>query len=221
MIFYKGALAGSAVTKRISDVLNDEAIIESAEYIKPFKDKVVFLEDGWWKAAAQKINKEGLFLEFGVDQGSSIRCFSFEKPESEWYGFDTFFGFEENWKGGFAMKGWNNLEGKIPIIHDPETTLESNVHLIQGKYKDTLPQFLKEHKDPIAFLHLNCHTYNATKSVLDNIPKDRLQKGCIVLIGDYLGYIGWKVNQFKAWQEYKIKYKYLAFGEKQAIIEVI
>jgi len=63
--------------------------------------------------------------------------------------------------------------------------------------------------------------YNIINIISSNIPKDRLQKGCIVLIGDYLGYIGWKVNQFKAWQEYKIKYKYLAFGEKQAIIEVI
>lgn len=221
MIFYKGALAGSAATKRVSDVLTEQAVIESAEYIKPYKDEVVFLEDGWWKAAAQRINKKGLLLEFGVDQGSSIRCFSFEKPELEWYGFDTFFGFEEDWKGGFAMKGWNNLEGKIPIIHDPETIIESNVHLIQGRYKNTLPEFFKKNKDKIAFVHLNCQTYEATKSVLNNLPKNKLQKGCVVLIGDYLGYIGWKVNQFKAWQEYGIKYKYTAFGEKQAIIEIL
>ena len=54
MIFYKGALAGSAATKRVSDVLTEQAVIESAEYIKPYKDEVVFLEDGWWKAAAQR-----------------------------------------------------------------------------------------------------------------------------------------------------------------------
>lgn len=221
MIFYKGALAGSAVTKRISDILNEEAVVESAEYIKPYKNEVVFLEEGWWKAAVEKINKKGLLLEFGVNQGSSIRFFSFEKPESEWYGFDTFFGFDEDWKGGFAMKGWNNLEGKLPIIHDPETIKQSNVHLIQGKYKNTIPDFLKNNKDPIAFMHINCQTYDNTKFVLDSIPKGRLQKGCIILMGDYLGYIGWKINQFKAWQEYGVKYKYLAFGEKQAIIEIL
>jgi hypothetical protein len=40
-----------------------------------------------------------------------------------------------------------------------------------------------------------------------------------------MGYINWKNHEFKAWQEYvkenKINYKYIAFGQRQAIIKII
>jgi hypothetical protein len=52
-----------------------------------------------------------------------------------------------------------------------------------------------------------------------------MQKGCILLFDEYMGYINWQENEYKAWQEYvkknKIKYTYKAFGERQAIIEIL
>ena len=47
----------------------------------------------------------------------------------------------------------------------------------------------------------------------------------MILFDEYMGYTGWRENEFKAWQEYvdknKIKYKYIAFGEEQSLIKIL
>ena len=87
------------------DILYNEAAKESAEYIKKYLNEAIITDAGWWVIAASKIEVKGLCLEFGVHTGKSINFLSKEKPKQIWYGFDSFVGFQEDWKGGFFAKG--------------------------------------------------------------------------------------------------------------------
>lgn len=218
MIFYSGPLVGSATTQRVFDLLNDKACEEAFEYLKKFTNTAIFCEHGWWNIALSKIKTKGIHAEFGVGEGDSLRYFSNFDKKTIWYGFDSFLGLQEDWKGGMFSKGHFNLNGKIPKF-------EKNVIIHKGWFKDTLPKFFKKNKENFSFIHIDCDTYESTKDVFDCIDKEKLQKGCIIIFDEYFGYIGWKENEFKAWQEYvnknKIKYKYIAFAEKQAVIEIL
>ena len=199
------------------DILYNEAAKESAEYIKKYLNEAIITDAGWWVIAASKIEVKGLCLEFGVHTGKSINFLSKEKPKQIWYGFDSFVGFQEDWKGGFFAKGQYSLKGEKPEVNE-------NVILIKGFFKKTLPKFLKQHKDKVSLMHIDCDTYESTKEVLDIVSPKRLVPNTRILFDEYHSYIGWKNGEFKAWQEFvkkhKIKYKYEMFGERQALVKI-
>ena len=198
-------------------VLYDEAAKESANYIKPYISKAIITDSGWWDIAINKIEIDGLCIELGVYTGDSINYFSMHSPNKTWYGFDSFVGFQEDWKGGYFAKGMYSLEGIEPKMND-------NVKLIKGLFKKTLPKFLKSTKDPVSFMHVDCDTYESTKEVLDILGPKRLVPNTRILFDEYTSYIGWKNGEFKAWQEFvkkhKMKYKYEMFGERQALVKI-
>jgi len=202
------------------DFLYEEAAKDSANYIKKYLNKTIITDFGWWDIAIEKIKNskiDGLCMEFGVHEGRSINYFSNKTINKIWYGFDSFKGFQEDWKGGFFAKGNYSLNGKIPIVNE-------NVKLIKGWFKDTLPIFLKSNKNKICFIHIDCDTYESTKEVLNIISSKKLTSGTLILFDEYLSYIGWRQGEFKAWQEFtkenKIKYKYEMFGERQALVKI-
>ncbi|MDB4343228.1 hypothetical protein OAA26_00725, partial [bacterium] len=131
--------------KRPYDVLTEEAVKESVEYIKRYKNSAMFADHGWWDIALSKINTKGLHLEFGVYKGTSLNYFSNIIPNVTWYGFDSFLGMQEDWRGGYFGKGYLTLNNKAP-------NLNKNVKTIKGWFKDTLPKFLKNKKDKISFI---------------------------------------------------------------------
>jgi hypothetical protein len=204
--------------ERPFDLLYSEALKKSYKYLKKYVKEAIFCTEGWWPIALDRIKNNGLCLEFGVFKGDSLNYFSNYLPKKKWYGFDSFYGLQEDWKGGLFAKGYFNLNGNIPHFN-------KNVTIIKGFFKETLPIFFKKHNENISFIHIDCDTYQSTKEIFQNIKKDKLKKGCIILFDEYFGYINWENNEFKAWKEYvkknKIKYKYVAFGERQAVIEII
>jgi hypothetical protein len=200
------------------DVLYKESVKESAHYIKKFLNEAVICENGWWDIALDNIDSNGLCLEFGVYTGESLNYFSDKLKNKIWYGFDSFYGLQENWKGGWFLKNHFSLNGKLPKVN-------KNVKLIKGWFKNTLPIFLKKNKEKISFIHIDCDTYESTVDIFNNINYDRFVNNSIILFDEYLGYINWKNHEFKAWQEYvkknNIKYRYVAFASRQAIIQIL
>jgi hypothetical protein len=217
MIIHKSDY-GYFTLERPFDILYTEAVKESAEYIKNFLHEAIICDSGWWEIALNNIVENKLCLEFGVHDGKSINYFSNKKKNITWYGFDSFYGLQEDWRGGWFSKNHFNLNGKMPIVN-------KNVVLIEGWFKKTLPTFLKKNKEKICFMHIDCDTYESTKDIFNNIECDRFVNNSIILFDEYMGYINWKNHEFKAWQEYvkdnKINYKYIAFGDRQAIIKII
>ena len=109
------------------------------------------------------------------------------------------------------------MNGKIPKVN-------KNVKLIKGWFKDKLPNFLKVMSKNIAFINMDCDTYESTKQVLDIIGPERLVPNTRILFDEYHSYIGWKFGEYKAWQdfvkEHNIKYKYEMFGPRQSLIKI-
>ena len=201
-----------------------KSIEESYEYFKNyFNQTLLFTDINEIReyAIEQAINnssKDDLFIEFGVYKGDSINLFAkkLTKYNSNIYGFDSFLGLEEDWKGSFGYpKGSLSLEGKEPKV-------ESNVILVKGRVEESLNSFInKKNENKIIFAHLDLDTYNSTKYVL-NFIKPKLKKNSIIIFDELYGYPGWKENEFKALsEEFSAKdFDYIAFGKRQAVIKI-
>jgi len=171
-------------------------------------------------------HNSGNYCEFGVLTGTSIKFIEnlrIKKGITEQilvHGFDSFEGLQEDWAGSFGMtKGYFNVSGKLPRV-------SRRIKLYKGFFADTLPSFLDDNPEPIAFMHLDADTYESTKYVLSQVIS-RIRIGTIIIFDEYIGYPGWKNGEFLAFQEivneYGIKYKYLGVstGAVSIVIEEI
>ena len=155
-----------------------------------------------------------LFLEFGVWVGSSINYFSQRIPNRKFYGFDSFEGLQEDWTGFSLTKGHFNLGGNLPKVNP-------NVQLVKGWFNETLPEFIRKENSEVAFLHIDCDTYESTKYVLNTL-KEKIIPGTYILFDEYIGYPNWEIGEYKAFQEFVSEthrnYKYIAFSFKQVLL---
>lgn len=149
--------------------------------------------------------RPGLFLEFGVHEGESIRVIA-NKLNETIHGFDSFEGLPEAWKAD-SPKGAFDRKGLLPEVPD-------NVKLHKGWFEDTLPGFLKDNPGPISFLNIDCDLYSSTRFVLDQLS-DRLMPGTVIHFDEYFNLPGWEQFEYKAWQEtvakLHIKYDYIGY----------
>ena len=138
---------------------------------------------------------DGLVLEFGVARGDSLRKIAAGFPDRPVYGFDSFEGLPEDWREGIS---------KGAFACDVPTDFPSNVTLVKGWFEDTLALFLEEHQGPVAFIHIDCDIYSATKTIFDNL-QDRIVDGTIIIFDEIFGYGGYEDHEFKAFNEYLVK----------------
>ena len=153
------------------------------------------------------ITIDGLWLEFGVYKGSSIRQIS-KYTKKTIYGFDSFEGIPDDWY--CVKKGYFSLNGIIPKIQ------EKNIKLIKGLFNDTLPQFVKEHvKEKIAFLHIDSDLYCSASTILTEL-QDLIIPGTIIIFDELINYPNYENGEFKAFYEFinKTIYNYEWIGMK-------
>lgn len=207
----------------VPNLLLKEAIKDSADFAKTnMSDAMMFFDhQGIWDytiSLISKQNKPGHILEFGVYQGTSINYFAKQLPKQVFFGFDSFEGLQEDWKGWSLRKGAFNLNGKLPEV-------ESNVKLVKGWFNESLPTFI--HSNPIEqlnCLHIDCDTYEATVCVFEELEK-QIKPGTLILFDEYFGYRGWEQGEYKAFEELtkraNLKFKYLAFAKCQVLVEIL
>jgi hypothetical protein len=192
------------------DELNKRVSSQCADYVMQHMERSLFhaKRELLWDHAIASRTTEGLFVEFGVHNGTSINYIAKRIAPQVIYGFDSFEGLDADWTGAGIPKGTFDRGGIPP-------TVDKNVKLIKGWFHDTLPNFMAQNGAPISFAHIDCDTYEATKVVLDNI-KSTIPPGSVVVFDDYFGYRGWKIGGYKAWQEIvkeqELSYQYLGFG---------
>lgn len=163
-----------------------------------------------------EVNVNGLWLEFGVYRGRSITTIS-ELTQNIVYGFDSFEGLPEFWDkdnpkgvyslGGIAPQGaicGNNDDN--PGMYDQRQTITTqpwreNIKLVKGFFEDTLPNFLSEHKDRVAFVHIDSDIYSSAKIVL-NLLKDRFQNNTILAFDELTDYPDFRNHEIKAFAEF-------------------
>jgi hypothetical protein len=147
------------------------------------------------------------YLEFGVHQGCSINQFSQHLQDIVIYGFDSFEGLNEDWKGTTMIKQHFSLDGVVP-------QLNSNCIPVIGWIQDTLPTFISSNEDlRINFVHIDTDTYETARFILEHIKPFLIDKS--ILVFDELYNIpGWRIGEYRALTEIfnETEYQFLAFS---------
>lgn len=133
----------------------------------------------------------GLVLEFGVYSGRTVNHIA-SLDAGKVYGFDSFEGLPEDWRSDFPKGSFKRTQ--LPVV-------ASNVELVGGWFKYSLPVFLASHPGPVSFLHVDCDLYQSTKDVLHHLH-DRIAPGTIIVFDEYFNYVGWRNHEFKAFAEF-------------------
>jgi len=158
-----------------------------------------------FKLGFEKARVDGLVLEFGVRHGTSIRQLAALSGQAV-HGFDSFEGLPEVWH--LEPKGSYTTKGEIPEV-------PKNVTLHAGWFENTLPGFLKDHREPVRFLNIDCDIYSSTRTVLDALAA-QIVSGTVIVFDEYIGNEHWREDEFKAFQETVAKngwsYEYLCFS---------
>lgn len=200
------------------DFLVQDAAKTSAEFIKKnISNTMVFSKStDIFHYTLNLCLKNGLFIELGVFNGTTINFQSNILSEIRFFGFDSFEGLKEDWKGSHLSLGAFNRYGKLPKVN-------KNVTLIKGWIQDTLPSFLKEKNNKISYVHFDIDTYESTRDAL-NIMKPYFQKGSILVFNEFFGYPNWENGEFKAFNEFikqsDFDFKYIAFTNMQAAVKL-
>jgi predicted O-methyltransferase YrrM len=159
---------------------------------------------------------DGHYLEFGVFTGGTIRFIARRIGQRVIHGFDSFQGLPEAWAGFNLARDTFDLGGRLPRV-------PKNVRLHRGYFEESLPTWLRDNSGQVAFIHLDCDLYSATKTVLRLIAP-RVASGTLVLFDEYFNYPNWEQHQFKAFrefvQEYNVKYCYLGFARQQVAVRI-
>lgn len=148
------------------------------------------------RAVAPLVRQGGLMLEFGVARGRSIRHWAEMFPTHDIYGFDGFEGIYEPWNG-LPAGTFAQQPPRVP----------HNVHLVVGRFADTLPWWSSTHPGVISLLHVDCDLYSATCDIFEHL-RDRIVPGTVIVFDEYWNYPGWQQHEFRAWQEQNIPYRY-------------
>ena len=208
-------LGGLNIHDHLSKYLRRFAAMQSAEFIINNMNKVIsFNGENPFAVKADYLNyvfnqfellSAGLYLEFGVYKGSSINFISATFPDKIIYGFDSFEGLPENWRYD-AQKDFFNVNGFLPQVN-------KNVRLVKGWFNETLPEFVKVHREPCAFIHVDCDLYSSTKTIFDNL-KNQIVSGTVIAFDEYFNYPGWQEGEHKAFMEFvaenNLEFDYIA-----------
>ncbi|CAF1543732.1 unnamed protein product [Adineta steineri] len=159
----------------------------------PFKDMI-------------KPSCDGLWMEFGVYRGSSLKliadwkrmfCGNNSQPV---YGFDTFTGLPTDWRGGYGR-------GAFTIPNGTNISVPYNTILVKGLFIDTLPNqlllFDRQYQchTPVSFVHIDCDIYDGTRDILFLLGS-RFVSGTILLFHELFNYPGYEKHELKALYEF-------------------
>jgi predicted O-methyltransferase YrrM len=159
---------------------------------------------------------EGLVLEFGVFKGQSINQIAAALPDRQVHGFDSFEGLPEDWAGYNVTTASFDQQGRLPKVVD-------NVQLHKGWFNESLPPFLEDHPEPVAFIHVDCDLYSSTKTVLDALA-GRIRPGTVIAFDEYHNFPYWREHEHKAFMEFcadrHVEYDYISFNNLQAAVQI-
>lgn len=209
-------LSSDKKSRNIQMKRQEIALQETAEFVNrnmyfvdSFPDDLSLL-----KHALSLAKLNGLFCEFGVYSGRTIN-FMASLTQNKIYGFDSFEGLPEKWRDGFS-------KGHFALNNLPK--VEDNVILLKGWFDQTLPLFLKEHNEPLAFLHIDCDLYSSTKIIFD-LCKNYIRAGTIIVFDEFFNYPNWQQGEFKAFNEFieqnAIRFEYIGYCHHQVGIKIL
>lgn len=92
--------------------------------------------------------------------------------------------------------------------------VNSNVQLIKGWFDKTLPDFLKDHSEKCAFVHIDSDIYSSAKTVFTELGK-KITHGTVIQFDEYFDRPNWQKGEFKAFHEFldeqNLDYEYIGY----------
>jgi predicted O-methyltransferase YrrM len=153
----------------------------------------------------------GIYAEFGVFRGLSLRAIRQRlRPDIRLYGFDSFEGLPGHWQ--------EFPPGSFKTHHRVDLP---NTELVVGWFEDTLPEFVRTHREHVSFLHIDCDLYSSTKTVLDAFA-ERILPGTVILFDELFGFAGYERHEWRALKESGLRYEVLGrWNAYRAALRVI
>ena len=146
---------------------------------------------------APHIEHGGLWLEFGVAGGGTIRKIAAMTNDNV-YGFDWWQGLPDGGEPGYdGSWGWHKGDFACPA----PTGLPGNVFLVRGLFQQTLPVFMEDHPRRLSFVHIDCDLYSSTKFVMETL-KLRGLDGTVIVFDEIRGFSKHEANEGRAWSEF-------------------
>jgi len=146
--------------------------------------------------SADIADKNGFWGEFGVYSGTTLHAIA--ERYSPVYGFDSFKGLPEDWNNE-NPKGYFDIGGK------PHFTPNNNMILVEGWFKDSIPNLLKTTKiDTPKFIHFDADLYSSTKCIFDNF-KPYFKDNCVMVFDEFFAYPEWQKHEYKALWEFLVE----------------
>jgi len=143
------------------------------------------------RALREARSRPGIGLEFGVFRGESLIRSARQQPSRIFYGFDSFEGLpadgRPDWKIDFAVKDLP----QVPV----------NCRLVPGWFGETVPTFVAEHHDPVAFVNIDCDLYSSTREVLFGLA-ELLRPGTVLYFDELINYDSFLWNEMLALFEF-------------------
>jgi hypothetical protein len=162
----------------------------------------------------------GMWLEFGVYSGKSLRRMAAVRGQANVFGFDSFDGLPEAWAGrekeGYVAGTFKVGEQGLPKV--------SNATLVIGWFNETLPRFALDYYGPATLVHIDCDIYSSTKCAFDYVWP-HLEAGSVVVFDELHSYPGWEQHEAKAlsemMEESPLRIQWIARGVEQAALVVL
>ena len=128
--------------------------------------------------------------QFGVFDGATIRLMArhrghaANRTDSAWeppppiWGFDSFRGLPEAWRSWHGRPGGDKYVRKGAFDRGGKPPFEESraIRWVVGPFNESLPSFLREHREPIEVVHIDCDLYSSTMTVLEQLSS-RLRPG--------------------------------------------
>jgi hypothetical protein len=160
------------------------------------------------KQALEHAKLDGLYLDYSVFSGKTTNLIANARPNETVYGSDSFEGLPEFWRDGYKP-GHFHTNDTLPKV-------SKNVELIKGWFSDTLPNFIENKKQDIAFIRIDCALYSSTVEIF-KLLHPHIKKYTILVFDEYFNYVGWRDGEFKAFKEYtetyNVQYEYLTYNK--------
>jgi predicted O-methyltransferase YrrM len=150
--------------------------------------------------ACKRVKVPGLWLEFGVAQGYSLKIIA--QYASKVYGFDSFEGLPRDWWPGYEKGKFK--QDKLPQV-------APNAELVVGLFEDTLEPFLTKNTEPCAFIHIDCDLRESTWIALA-LLSPRIGPGTVIAFDEINGPDNNLVNEMAAWLCFADSFKYEYIG---------
>lgn len=149
-----------------------------------------------WVLEQSLVAPDGLWLEFGVGTGRTLRMIADTALAHEVFGFDSFEGLPEDWVGHFT-RGFFSTNGVPPEV-------PANCRLIKGWFEDTLPAFCEARLmagAKLRLLHVDCDLYSSTKTVFEHLGPF-IDQETVVVFDELCNYPGFEDHEMRALREH-------------------